>query len=79
MHAIRHLLGKARLSEMEVKVLVGLARQIRWYVAQDRDRPGLGGNLMNRLVIVLVGSLFGGRMRRAGDEPLAGRLRQPGS
>lgn len=33
MHAIRHLLGKARLSEMEVKVLLGLARQIRWYVA----------------------------------------------
>lgn len=32
MHAIRHLLGKARLTEMEVKVLLGLARQIRWYV-----------------------------------------------
>ena len=34
MHAIRHLLGKARLTKMEVKVLLGLARQIRWYVAQ---------------------------------------------
>jgi tRNA/rRNA methyltransferase len=33
MHAVRHLLGKARLSEMETKVLLGLARQIRWYVA----------------------------------------------
>jgi len=33
MHAVRHLLGKARLTEMEVKVLLGLARQIRWYVA----------------------------------------------
>ena len=33
MHAVRHLLGKARLSEMETKLLLGLARQIRWYVA----------------------------------------------
>lgn len=32
MHAVRHLLGKARLDDMEVKVLLGLARQIRWYV-----------------------------------------------
>jgi tRNA/rRNA methyltransferase len=37
-HAIRHLLGKARLSEMEVKVLLGLARQIRWYVANHPDK-----------------------------------------
>jgi tRNA/rRNA methyltransferase len=35
MHAIRHLLGKARLSEMEVKLLLGLARQIRWYVERN--------------------------------------------
>ncbi len=34
MHAVRHLLGRARLSVMEVKVLLGLARQIRWHVAQ---------------------------------------------
>lgn len=33
MHAVRHLLGKARLSPMEVRILLGLARQIRWYVA----------------------------------------------
>jgi len=33
MHAVRHLLGKARLNDMETKVLLGLARQIRWYVA----------------------------------------------
>jgi tRNA/rRNA methyltransferase len=32
MHAIRHLLGKARLTTMEVNVLLGLARQINWYV-----------------------------------------------
>jgi tRNA/rRNA methyltransferase len=34
MHALRHLLGRARLSVMEVKLLLGLARQIRWHVAQ---------------------------------------------
>ncbi|MBM3992850.1 MAG: RNA methyltransferase [Planctomycetes bacterium] len=38
MHAIRHLLGKARLSEMEVKVLLGLARQIRWYVSNHPSK-----------------------------------------
>ena len=36
MHAVRHLLGKARLSRMEVKLLLGLARQIRWYVEQNQ-------------------------------------------
>ncbi len=35
MHALRHLLGKAELSEMEVRILHGLARQIRWYVAEN--------------------------------------------
>lgn len=37
MHGLRHLLGKARLSVMEVKLLLGLARQIRWHAAQ---KPG---------------------------------------
>src|SRR5262249_30034146 len=37
MHALRHLLGKARLTDMEVKVLLGLARQIRWHVANRAD------------------------------------------
>jgi tRNA/rRNA methyltransferase len=37
MHAVRHLLGKARLTTKEVKVLLGLARQIRWYVANQPD------------------------------------------
>jgi tRNA/rRNA methyltransferase len=32
MHAIRHLLGRAKLSPMEAKILLGVARQIRWYV-----------------------------------------------
>lgn len=38
MHALRHLLGKARLTEMETKVLLGLARQIRWYVEHHPRR-----------------------------------------
>src|SRR5207247_8162820 len=47
MHAVRHLLGKARLTPMEVKVLMGLARQIRWYVGKhprtmDDDSPTSG-------------------------------------
>ena len=40
MHAVRHLLGKARLTEMETKVLLGLARQIRWYVANHPHKIG---------------------------------------
>jgi tRNA/rRNA methyltransferase len=44
MHALRHLLGKARLSEMEVKLLLGLARQIRWFAdkRQTGSKPQLG-------------------------------------
>jgi tRNA/rRNA methyltransferase len=37
MHAVRHLLGRARLTTMEVKVLLGLARQLRWYAAHQTD------------------------------------------
>src|SRR5262249_2380811 len=33
MHALRHLLGRAQPTETEVKLLLGLARQIRWHVA----------------------------------------------
>ena len=36
MHGIRHLLGRAQLTEMEVKLLMGLARQIRWFVENKR-------------------------------------------
>jgi tRNA/rRNA methyltransferase len=32
MHGLRHLLGRARPTAMEVGLLLGLARQIRWYV-----------------------------------------------
>jgi tRNA/rRNA methyltransferase len=34
MHAVRHLLSRARLSTMEVELLHGLARQICWYAAE---------------------------------------------
>jgi tRNA/rRNA methyltransferase len=37
MHAVRHLIGRAKPSEMEVEVLLGLARQIRWYVEHHRE------------------------------------------
>ena len=40
MHAVRHLFGKARLTPMEVKVLIGVARQIRWYVANHPRTMG---------------------------------------
>jgi tRNA/rRNA methyltransferase len=36
MHALRHLIGRAKPSEMEVNLLLGLARQIRWYVDHHR-------------------------------------------
>lgn len=39
MHAIRHLLCRANPSEMEVKILHGLARQLRW-IADRANPPG---------------------------------------
>ena len=42
MHAVRHLLGRAGLSVMEVKMLHGLARQLRWIADQAK---GQGSNL----------------------------------
>jgi tRNA/rRNA methyltransferase len=38
MHAVRHLLGRANMTTMEVDVLLGLARQIRWYVEKRAER-----------------------------------------
>jgi tRNA/rRNA methyltransferase len=35
MHGLRHLLGRAQPSEMEVKLLLGLARQLRWLVSRQ--------------------------------------------
>ena len=39
MHALRHLIGRAGPTPMEVGVLEGLARQIRWYVAHHAPAP----------------------------------------
>jgi tRNA/rRNA methyltransferase len=39
MHAIRHLIGRALPSPMEVDVLHGLARQIRWYASRHPRPP----------------------------------------
>jgi tRNA/rRNA methyltransferase len=34
MHGVRHLLGKARLTRMEIKLLLGLSRQLLWIAAR---------------------------------------------
>jgi tRNA/rRNA methyltransferase len=38
MHALRHLIGRAGPTPMEVEMLFGLARQLRWFAAHQ---PGL--------------------------------------
>src|SRR5262245_8022753 len=40
MHAVRHLIGRARPTEMEIKLLHGLARQMEW-VASELHTPKL--------------------------------------
>jgi tRNA/rRNA methyltransferase len=42
MHAIRHLVGRGQPTDMEVEVLLGLARQIKWYVEQHNKETGNG-------------------------------------
>jgi TrmH family RNA methyltransferase len=37
-YALRHLLGRLELGVNEVDILIGMARQIRWYVDQHPDR-----------------------------------------
>ena len=44
MHALRHLIARARPSAMEVNLLIGLARQLRW-VARHADLPPEEGEL----------------------------------
>jgi tRNA/rRNA methyltransferase len=39
MHAVRHLIGRAGPTEMEVKLLLGLARQIDWWVSRGPHPP----------------------------------------
>jgi tRNA/rRNA methyltransferase len=42
MHAMRHLLGRAGPTHMEVEVLMGLARQMQWFAANRAGAaPGL--------------------------------------
>ncbi len=44
MHALRHLIGRALPSGMEVRLLQGLARQLRWLAERaDLNRPSGGG------------------------------------
>ena len=37
-HGVRHLLGRAGLSPMEVQLLHGLARQLRWIASKSEPR-----------------------------------------
>jgi tRNA/rRNA methyltransferase len=37
MHAVRHLVGRAGPTPMEVELLFGLARQLRWFAAHHRS------------------------------------------
>jgi tRNA/rRNA methyltransferase len=39
MHAVRHLIGRAGPTMLEVDILFGLARQLRW-IAEQAKRPG---------------------------------------
>src|SRR5262249_46669658 len=40
MHALRHLIGRARPTATEVGILLGLARQLRWIVQQVNNENG---------------------------------------
>jgi tRNA/rRNA methyltransferase len=37
MHGLRHLIGRARPTDMELRLLMGLARQIHWYVREHEE------------------------------------------
>jgi tRNA/rRNA methyltransferase len=39
MHALRHLIGRAQPTAMEVDVLFGLARQLRWHARKSEREP----------------------------------------
>ncbi len=42
-HAMRHVLGRAQPTPGEVKLLMGLARQLRWFVEHGRTKPAEDG------------------------------------
>ena len=37
MHAVRHLIGRARPTEMEVKLLHGLSREMLWAIRESQS------------------------------------------
>jgi tRNA/rRNA methyltransferase len=39
-HAIRQLIARAGPTDQEAKILLGLARQLRWYTDQEGESPG---------------------------------------
>jgi tRNA/rRNA methyltransferase len=39
MHAVRHLIARAKPSPNEVRILFGLARQLRWVVEHGVSAP----------------------------------------
>jgi tRNA/rRNA methyltransferase len=40
MHGLRHLIGRAGPTAMEVNLLLGLARQLRWFVEHEKPSGG---------------------------------------
>jgi tRNA/rRNA methyltransferase len=42
MHALRHLIGRAGPTPMEVEMLFGLARQLRWFAGRHGGPPAAG-------------------------------------
>jgi tRNA/rRNA methyltransferase len=47
MHAVRHLIGRAQPTRQEVKLLFGLARQLRWVAARLPSGFSPGGAAVN--------------------------------
>jgi tRNA/rRNA methyltransferase len=51
MHALRHLIGRAQPTPIEVDILLGLARQLRWYASnheQKKTNPEQAGGYSER-------------------------------
>lgn len=44
MHSLRRMLGRAQLEEREVRILLGLARQIEWYGRENREQLPAGAD-----------------------------------
>jgi tRNA/rRNA methyltransferase len=48
MHALRHLIGRAQPTPMEVEMLFGLARQLRWFAEHGHSSEGTEGGIHSR-------------------------------